>query len=313
MIELRRGSVRVVTQEVKSVEFDSAAATAAWDRLLSAYAAAGDDLVPHWIDLVETVTGADADQVDEEVRGYAPHATQPRDREDVVVEVLNGVSDIVVRLCADVVLYDDDSSAEQLVAEARRLNDRYCDLYDLVVERHPDAPLGDGGDDDDDDAEAPAHAAVTTPTPAPVASATAAAPATSPVPWLHRTGAPVETAALAGLVKRLVSAYAERGDAITLEAMWRSAFAAASGCDAAAVQEVCETARLPATELSETRAANEVAAGFEELFAAAVVRLFAADGTGDGDLADEARRLVQRRDALFDLMEETYPGMYDAE
>lgn len=317
MIEPRRGSVRVVTQEVKSVEFDSAAATAAWDRLLAAYAAAGGDLVPHWTDLVGTVTSADADQVDEEVRGYAPQPAQPRDREDVVVEVLNGVSDIVVRLCADVVLYDDESSPEQLVAEARRLNDRYCDLYDLVVERHPDAPLGDGdgdGEDEADDAETPQHAAVTTPTPAPVASAAVApAPAAGPAPWLHRTGAPVDSGALAGLVKRLVSAYAERGDAVTLEAMWRSAFAAASGCDAAAVQEVCETARLPGAELPETRAANEVAAGFEELFAAAVVRLFAADGTGDGDLADEARRLVQRRDALFDLMEETYPGMYDAE
>ncbi|MQA77871.1 MAG: hypothetical protein GEV10_05225 [Streptosporangiales bacterium] len=306
-----------MTQEVKSVEFDSAAATAAWDRLLSAYAGAraDDDLVPHWTDLVGTVTSADADQVDEEVRGYAPQPAHPREREDVVVEVLNGVSDIVVRLCADVVLYDDESTAEQLVAEARRPNDRYCDLYDLVVERHPDAPLGDGGGDDEtDEVETPPHAAVTTPTPAPVASAPVApAPAAGPAPWLHRTGAPVDSDALAGLVKRLVSAYAERGDAVTLEAMWRSAFAAASGCDAAAVQEVCETARLPGTEMSQTRAANEVAAGFEELFAAAVVRLFAADGNGDGDLADEARRLVQRRDALFDLMEETYPGMYDAD
>lgn len=138
-------------------------------------------------------------------------------------------------------------------------------------------------------------------------------PASTTVPWQQRTGTPVDSAALGGLVKRLVTSYASQADAVTLEAMWRSAFGAASGCSAEVIQEVCEAARLPEQERSEQRAANEVAAGFEELFAAAVVRLFAADSTGNGDLADEGRRLVQRRDALFDLMEELYPGMYDDE
>jgi hypothetical protein len=298
-----------MSQETESVGFDRAAATTAWERLVAEYAAGRDaeDLVPYWAELLGAATGAELEQAEEEVRGFAPTPTGPRPAADVVVEVMNGVSDLVVRLCADVVLYGDESDPAALVAEARRLNDRYCDLYDLVVELHPEAPL-----DDEDDEEAPPVAS------APVVSAPVTAqpvtPATptaeSPAPWLHRTGTPVASDALAGLVRRLVTAYAQQAEAVTLEAMWRSAFAAASGCAADVVQDVCDAARLPTEALPETRAANEVAAGFEELFAAAVVRLFAPDGTGNGDLADEARRLVQRRDALFDLMEAQYPGMY---
>lgn len=291
-----------MTQGTESVGFDRAAATTAWERLVAEYAAGRDaeDLVPYWAELLGAATGADLEQAEEEVRGFAPTPSGPRPEADVVVEVMNGVSDLVVRLCADVVLYGDESDPSALVAEARRLNDRYCDLYDLVVELHPDAPL-----DDAEDEEEPAP-----PAPAPVATPPVAPPTQGPAPWLHRTGTPVASDALAGLVRRLVTAYAQQAEAVTLEAMWRSAFAAASGCAADVVQDVCEAARLPTETLSEPRAANEVAAGFEELFAAAVVRLFAPDGTGNGDLADEARRLVQRRDALFDLMEQQYPGMY---
>lgn len=299
-----------MSQETESVGFDRAAAMTAWERLVAEYAAARDaeDLVPYWAELLGAATGAELEQAEEEVRGFAPTPSGPRPEADVVVEVMNGVSDLVVRLCADVVLYGDESEPAALVAEARRLNDRYCDLYDLVVELHPDAPLDDA-DEDDSAAAAPAvPAPVTTPQAAPTRTAEV------PAPWLHRTGTPVASDALAGLVRRLVASYAQQAEAVTLEAMWRSAFAAASGCAAAVVQDVCEAARLPTEALPEARAANEVAAGFEELFAAAVVRLFAPDGMGNGDLADEARRLVQRRDALFDLMEEQYPGMYaDAE
>lgn len=291
-----------MTQHVDETEFDQVSTTAAWERLLTAYAgaAAGADLTTHWVELIGTATGASAEQIEEQVGGYAPIPTGPRAVDDVVVEVMNGVSDIAVRICADVVLYDDDRDAAELVAEARRLNDRYCDLFDLVVERHPDIQF-DGAGAEPDQEEVP------------VTDTPKVGSQESPAPWLHRTGTPVDSGALGGLVKRLVSSYSEQADAVTLEAMWRSAFGAASGCDAVAIQEVCETARLPESATSELRAANEVAAGFEELFAAAVVRLFAPDGTGDGDLADEARRLVQRRDALFDLMEELYPGLYDAE
>ncbi|MBO0829684.1 MAG: hypothetical protein J2P24_18080, partial [Streptosporangiales bacterium] len=287
-----------MTQGTESVGFDRAAATSAWERLVAEYAAGRDseDLVPYWAELLGAATGADLEQAEEEVRGFAPTPSGPRPEADVVVEVMNGVSDLVVRLCADVVLYGDEADPNALVAEARRLNDRYCDLYDLVVELHPDVPLDeDDADDEDEDESVPA-------VPAPVATRPVAPAAEGPAPWLHRTGTPVASDALAGLVRRLVTAYSQRAEAVTLEAMWRSAFAAASGCAAAVVQDVCDSARLPAEPLSETRAANEVAAGFEELFAAAVVRLFAPDGTGNGDLADEARRLVQRRDALFGLM-----------
>lgn len=301
-----RGSVPRVTYDV-----ETGAVTAAWDRLVTAYAAARPDgeLAPYWSELVVTATGAALEQVDEEVQGYAPHPSGPRAVDDVVVEVLNGVSDVVVRVCADVVLYGDETEPAALVAEARRLNDRYCDLYDLVSGRHPDAGLGEDGGDR---AQEPAAPAMTTSR----ANAAAAAPAvtsTEPAPWLHRTGAAVDSRALGELVRRLVRAYAEQGDAATLEALWRSAFAAASGCTGEVVQEVCEGARLPGDKLSEERAANEVAAGFEDLFGAAVVRLFAADGNGDERLAEEARRLVRRRDALFDLVEDLYPGMYEAD
>ncbi|HEX6447532.1 MAG TPA: hypothetical protein VF053_20720 [Streptosporangiales bacterium] len=301
-----------MTQETESVGFDRAAATTAWERLVAEYAAGRDaeELVPYWAELLGAATGAELEQAEEEVRGFAPTPTGPRPETDVVVEVMNGVSDLVVRLCADVVLYGDESDPAALVAEARRLNDRYCDLYDLVVELHPEAPLDDEEDEDAPPvASAPVPSAPVSTTPVTPATPTASA-AESPAPWLHRTGTPVASDALAGLVRRLVTAYAQQAEAVTLEAMWRSAFAAASGCPADVVQEVCESARLPTEPLPEMRAANEVAAGFEELFAAAVVRLFAPDGTGNGDLADEARRLVQRRDALFDLMEAEYPQMY---
>lgn len=296
-----------MSQETESVGFDRPAATTAWERLVAEYAAGRDaeDLVPYWAELLGAATGADLEQAEEEVRGFAPTPTGPRPAADVVVEVMNGVSDLVVRLCADVVLYGDEADPVALVAEARRLNDRYCDLYDLVVELYPDAPLED--EDDDEDMPPVASAPVAS---APVAAAATPAATESPAPWLHRTGTPVAGDALAGLVRRLVTSYAQQAEAVTLEAMWRSAFAAASGCSADVVQDVCDAARLPTEALPEARAANEVAAGFEELFAAAVVRLFAPDGTGNGDLADEARRLVQRRDALFDLMEVQYPGMY---
>lgn len=293
---------------MEQLEFDRTAAATAWGRLVGEYAAARPDadLTSHWVGLVATVTGADAESVEEQVRGCVPHPSRTQPTDAVVVEVMNGVSDVVVRLCADVVLYGDDDDPAALVAEARQINDRYCDLLDMVVERHPEVDFDqDGGD------EAPAAEEAQ---PAPAAETPQVAEATSsPAPWLHRTGAPVNSDALGGLVKRLVSSYASQADAVTLEAMWRSAFGAASGCSADVIQEVCEAARLPEQELSEHRAANEIAAGFEELFAAAVVRLFAADSSGNGDLADEGRRLVQRRDALFDLMEELYPGMYEAE
>src|SRR5690606_38926999 len=208
---------------------------AAWDRLLTAFAgaAADADLTPAWVELIDTAVGADPEQTEEEVRGYAPLPTGPKPVADAVVEVMNGVSDIVVRLVADVVLYGDDEDADQLVAEARRLNDRYCDLYDLVVERHPEVTF--------DDAEPQASVA---PAAEPVAATPRVGTPESPAPWLHRTGAPVDSGALGGLVKRLVTAYSEQADAVTLEALWRSAFGTASGCDATAIQEVCETARL---------------------------------------------------------------------
>ncbi|MGH3097659.1 MAG: hypothetical protein ACRDMV_16870 [Streptosporangiales bacterium] len=286
-------------------EFSGPAVEASWKRLLEEYAAARPDadLTPLWTDLVVTATRAERDQADDEAQGYAPEPREPSDPEDVVVEVMNGVSDIVVRLCADVVLQGDDSDPGALVREARRLNDRYCDLYDLVIARHPDAGLGeDEGEADIRMMIGKGAAEVRVPQTGPQAGA----------PWAHRTGTVIDRDALGGLVRRLVTSYAERAEAVTLEAMWRSAFAAASGCGAEVVQEVCESARLPGGELSEERAANEVAAGFEELFGAAVVRLFAPDSAADGGQAEEARRLVQRRDALFDLMEELYPGMYDA-
>lgn len=293
-----------MVQDTNSVGFDRAAATSAWERLVAEYAAGRDaeELVSYWAELLGAATGADLEQAEEEVRGFAPTPSAPRPEADVVVEVMNGVSDLVVRLCADVVLYGDESDPAALVAEARRLNDRYCDLYDLVVELYPDAPLDDVDDEDEPAPAVPARTSVATPPVPPVAE--------GPAPWLHRTGTPVASDALAGLVRRLVTAYAQQAEAVTLEALWRSAFAAASGCAADVVKDVCESARLPTEALPETRAANEVAAGFEELFAAAVVRLFAPEGTGNGDLADEARRLVQCRDALFDLMETQYPGMY---
>lgn len=290
-------------------EFSGPAVDASWKRLLEEYAAArpGADLTPLWTDLVVTATRAEHDQTEEEAEGYAPEPSERSDPEDVVVEVMNGVSDIVVRLCADVVLHGDESDPGALVREARRLNDRYCDLYDLVVTRHPNSGLGE----DDDTGEADIRTVIGKGA-AEVRVPQASTQAAGGAPWAHRTGTVIDSDALGGLVRRLVSSYAERAEAVTLEAMWRSAFAAASGCDAEVVQDVCESARLPGGELSEERAANEVAAGFEELFGAAVVRLFAPDGAADSGQAEEARRLVQRRDALFDLMEELYPGMYDA-
>lgn len=133
-------------------EFSGPAVDASWKRLLEEYAAArpGADLTPLWTDLVVTATRAEHDQTEEEAEGYAPEPSERSDPEDVVVEVMNGVSDIVVRLCADVVLHGDESDPGALVREARRLNDRYCDLYDLVVTRHPNSGLGE----DDDTGEA---------------------------------------------------------------------------------------------------------------------------------------------------------------
>ncbi|MQA17832.1 MAG: hypothetical protein GEV09_28390, partial [Pseudonocardiaceae bacterium] len=70
-------------------EFDRVDAATAWDRLLTEYAAArpDTDLVPCWTELIRTVTGVGEEEVEEQVRGYAPRPAAARAADVVVLEV----------------------------------------------------------------------------------------------------------------------------------------------------------------------------------------------------------------------------------